>query len=225
MGKQHAKVRLPKNQSYIYAGMMTSILRATMLEVAMISPRDIIGFATDCIFSRVNLYLPLSEELGGWEGKKGYNGLFLQPGVYIVYGDNGEIISKHNRGFLPSEFDWEKVNRDWDDWPDKGSKFHFKSKRFIGLGAALANEKDWPGLWCTWQTGIRELSPLQAGQFNYPQYADTQKESVRYGLSQIVGMQCESGVSLPYSPSYEWLPGEDEYMVNTELLTQPELFD
>jgi hypothetical protein len=224
-GSENAKVRLPKNQSYIYAGMMTSILRATMLEVAMISPRDIIGFATDCIFSRINLNLPLSEELGGWERKIGYDGLFLQPGVYIVYGENGEIISKHNRGFLSSEFDWERVVREWDDWPENGSKFYFISKRFIGLGAALANEQKWPGKWCTWQRSIRELAPLQAGQFNYPQYADTKVETMRYGLSQIVGMQCESGVSLPYSPDYEWLPGEDEYMVNTELLTQPELFD
>ncbi len=224
-GSETAKVRLPKHQSYIYAGMITSTVRATMLTAAMISPRDVIAFATDCIFSRVDLGLPLSEDLGGWEGKVGYDALFLQPGVYLTHDLNEKVKTHHNRGFLPSEFDWERVNREWDGWPDTGSRFYFPSRRFIGLGAALTDEHAWPGKWQTWQTGNRELSPLSARQFISPHYADSPEEQEKFGPSSIVGMLPGTGISFPYSPQYEWVPGEAEYLDNAEFLAQPELFD
>jgi hypothetical protein len=224
-GSEAANVRLPKYQSYIHAGMITSLVRAKMLEAAMRHPRDVIGFATDCIFSRIDLDLPLSEELGGWEKKEGYDALFIQPGVYLVHNEKGQIKTQHNRGFLTSEFDWEQVNRKWDTLSDHGSMFSFPSRRFIGLGAALMNEHRWPGTWRTWQSSQRELSPLHARQIPFPPYVDTKEEQEQFGVSQIVGMLSEGGVSLPYSPLYEWLPGEEGYMDHTEFMTQPESYD
>jgi hypothetical protein len=223
-GSEDAEVRQPKNQSYIYAGMITSTVRATMLDAAMRDPRNVIGFATDCIFSRVDLGLPESEGLGGWEGKKGHDGLFLQPGVYRVHLEDGKVVV-HNRGFLPSEFDWERVDREWDSFPDNATRFTFPSRRFVGLGSALQNGQEGLGKWRTWQEGQRELSPINARQIPFPQYTDTPKERETYGVSTIVGMQSGTGISQAYSPDYEWQPEEDDYMDNIDLYSQPELYD
>ncbi len=215
-------VSIPRHQCYTYAGLITSITRARLLEAAMISPRDIIGFATDCIFSRVDLGLPCSKELGGWDGKKGYNGLFIQPGVYTVHQPYKDPpgMTRHNRGFLNSEFDWDRVEREFDLINGKTS-FTFKSRRFIGMGAGLA----W-GLekWRTWQESDKKLDAISFNQYPYfGVYDDTDSEVERHEVSTIVGCwNSEEGVSAPYRPKHEFDPDGLDYLETEQLSLQPE---
>lgn len=222
------EINIPKFQSYIYAGMITALVRAKMLDAAMRNPHNVIGFATDCIFSRVDLQLPFSDDLGGWEVEKGFNGLFIQPGVYKVEHE-GRPTTYHNRGFLSSEFDWDLIERGWDDYMEYGNldvePFHFPSRRFVTLGAALANETAFPGLWRCWVESERRLMPFNYGQSRLMNIYQVMDEKEQYGYSEIVGMRAVDGLSHPYQPRYKLEEEFEQYADLDSLLTQPERFD
>jgi hypothetical protein len=85
----------PPYQSWIWAGNITSGCRAQLLEAILCSrePWDILMLATDGIFSRRPLALPLpddtgtshvKEPLGGWSEKVFERGVFcVRPGIYF----------------------------------------------------------------------------------------------------------------------------------------------
>lgn len=95
----------PKFQSWVWGGLVTSGTRAQILDVisSADNPADIVGIATDGVYSRVPLNLPLPRDtgtsdlakpLGGWETKEYPEGmLFLKPGIYIAIGD-GEVRAR-----------------------------------------------------------------------------------------------------------------------------------
>lgn len=88
----------PKYQSWIWAGLVTSGTRAQLLTAiaAAGDPSDIIGVATDGVYSRTKLDLPrpvdtgtydLPKPLGGWEETYYPDGmLFIKPGIYLSMG-------------------------------------------------------------------------------------------------------------------------------------------
>jgi hypothetical protein len=152
------EVTKPRFQNYVFAGLITSITRAKMLEAAMIDPYPVIAFATDCLFTRVPLPLETGDTLGGWSGGEGrHNGIFVQPGFYKFERKDGSVVP-HTRGFMSEEVDWDTIEQELDLW--RGSRplpTAMKSRRFIGLGAALAGRLD---EWCTWVRSDREITPF-----------------------------------------------------------------
>lgn len=85
----------PKFQCWVWAGLVTAGTRAMILNaIASTDPANIIGIATDGIFSKVPLKLAkpsdtgtydLKKPLGGWEEKEEPEGmLFLKPGIYFA---------------------------------------------------------------------------------------------------------------------------------------------
>lgn len=85
----------PAYQNWIWAGLITSGTRAQAMRAVQSAPNasDILGIATDGLFSRRPLSLSLPEDtgttdlakpLGGWEEKHYPQGmLFLKPGIYM----------------------------------------------------------------------------------------------------------------------------------------------
>lgn len=223
-------IRKPKFQSYVYAGLITSMTRARLLDAAMLDPCHVIAFATDCVFSRVLLPLELSDALGGWSSKGlRVNGLFVQPGVYRLEEPGGKEIS-HTRGFMPSEFDWSEVSANFDAVAiNPGcNTFTFPSRRFIGLGAALHGRMD---EWCTWVETERELAVFSAR--TSPSGWDAVRllrerhagggESAQFGESVIVEPErihsADGEESAPYKPKHELnIEGEPYLDLEQEIL-------
>jgi len=77
--------------SLAWAGYITSTARSKLARAGFENGRhNIIGFATDALFSKTELDLPISKALGDWSAASFDSGLFVQSGVYRLYESNGE---------------------------------------------------------------------------------------------------------------------------------------
>lgn len=66
----------------IWAGMITATVRAWIHDAVRESPDDIVMIATDGIFSRVPLSLPVGEGLGQWSAKRHDRAFIVQSGLW-----------------------------------------------------------------------------------------------------------------------------------------------
>lgn len=97
-------------QSYVYAGNITSGTRAQLLDAMgrAANPWDVLMLATDGIFSRTRLDLPLpvdtgtadtGKPLGGWECKTAESGIFLvRPGIFFPLDEELDLDQVKARG-------------------------------------------------------------------------------------------------------------------------------
>lgn len=100
-----SKGKNPKFQCWVWAGLVTSGTRAQLLDMMRQTDlSNVIGLATDGLFSRVKLdcALPidtgtfdLPKPLGGWEEKHYPDGmLFLKPGIYCSLSKDGDVKAR-----------------------------------------------------------------------------------------------------------------------------------
>jgi hypothetical protein len=83
--------------SLAWAGYITSKTRTKIARAGYSTePGNIIGFATDAVFTTKRLDLPISETLGDWEESKFETGIFFQSGVYRLI--NGDVVADRYRG-------------------------------------------------------------------------------------------------------------------------------
>lgn len=83
--------------SLAWAGYITSSTRVKIARAAhSTNPENIIGFATDALFTTKSLDLPLSEDLGDWEEQFFESSIFFQSGVYRLV--NGKVVNDRYRG-------------------------------------------------------------------------------------------------------------------------------
>ncbi len=93
--------RAPFN-SYAWAGYITSMTRALLLETIMRDPYRVVAVATDGIFWEGDPpRLRESDALGGWKIDKGFSGWVLGAGMYYL--QNGQKVKQGNRG---GNWDW-----------------------------------------------------------------------------------------------------------------------
>ena len=71
-------------QHLAYAGMITSMCRATIYKAAMQAPDDILMIATDGIYSLQPLVLDIGTELGQWESTIYDDMCIVRPGIYFT---------------------------------------------------------------------------------------------------------------------------------------------
>lgn len=82
-GKTAQTVGTNLYHSLAWAGYITSQTRTKIARAGYsTNPNNVIGFATDAIFSTHSLNLPISESLGDWEESNFETGYFFQSGVY-----------------------------------------------------------------------------------------------------------------------------------------------
>lgn len=125
----------PTYRSFIWAGMITAGARAMLTEAMNLAGADGVLVATDAIFSRLELPLPLGTELGQWKAKDAKGLFIVQNGVYETSG-----TKQATRGYNPLDvdFEWSKAQL------ARGlTEFDIpvRERKFVGLGDALPT---WP---------------------------------------------------------------------------------
>ncbi len=150
------KHKAPAYQSYYLAGRVTAGTRAKLLRAAVAAGDSLISTMTDALFTRKQLDLPLSKELGEWDETIIDPGLLVvQPGVSLTPStpcDDCEGVGCHNcsngehmaygrsRGFQRSSLSYERALSAWREGGMHGA-FTVTERRFIGMGRALAYAK------------------------------------------------------------------------------------
>lgn len=149
--------QIPKQRSFVWAGMICSDTRARLLHLLNGQQDNIISVATDGLFFMEDPKFETGTELGELElsgGEHFYqflNGIYYAPDI----DDNGKAKT---RGHAAKEIDWQEVCDLWNR--DKiGGVYKYQARRFIGLGQALML-KDF-SLWRTWKTFDRSLNLSQ----------------------------------------------------------------
>jgi hypothetical protein len=82
-GKLAQRVGTPQWGNYIWASLITAHTRALLNEAISQAPHDILMLATDGVYSRKPLALPVGSTLGTWEASEPHPFMFIfQPGLY-----------------------------------------------------------------------------------------------------------------------------------------------
>jgi len=105
-GKTAQRVGSSPYFSLSWAGYITSATRAKLARAGYeCGSENVIGFATDALFTTKSCNLPISDDLGDWEQEKFAYGLFIQSGVYRLQTDSGENIDRYRGSPLRSGID------------------------------------------------------------------------------------------------------------------------
>lgn len=98
VGYNEEKMTAPPYHQLEWAGFVTSVCRAKMLDLMNQHPESIVAVETDGIFSTVPLDIDEGPHLGQMEAEH-YDGImYIQSGVYFKYQD-GDWLSGKTRGF------------------------------------------------------------------------------------------------------------------------------
>ena len=207
--------RIPRFQSYYWAGKVTADTRARAFLAAASAPAGIVAIATDGLVFAPEEHGPklkASTGLGGWERTRYLSFFVCQPGMYHAYDRANRSLVKHSRGFFTREINFGKLKKTWlQTGPVGGIKC--KSHRFVGLGSALMRSDF--SVWRTWEDGERTVSLYNTRK----DYADLDPEPVkqlwppgliRSGLSDVY-VPKRTAVELDVDAS-EWVQGGEQPM-------------
>lgn len=181
----------PKFQNYFWAGYITSICRAQVLELAHRNKSSVIAFATDGVFATKRLTDDIPG-LGGWETIEIDDMFQIQSGVYAFgYESENEAqpIQKKSRGFRAASINYDELRTEWRKNGNLG-KYQYKETRFIGLGSALPSLRDW----CKWKECEREIDFTISDQI----------QLLPNKILRILPEQPKSTYSEPYEPHKTW---------------------
>lgn len=168
LDKESGKRMPPIYHNIALAGFVTASTRAKMFDAAMISPQNVVMFATDGLFVTKELpQLDRGEELGQWEVTSVDSFTALQSGVY--FSSSGDKQSAKTRGFEIGTITEEMILNAWNEGlPTDGKKWIVtgSTHRFVTIGNLLCSERLW-GIknskrFCSWESVPREqaMTPL-----------------------------------------------------------------
>lgn len=149
--------RIPTYHQLLWGGQITAYTRARLFDAAMQSPKDVISFATDAVFTTTPLSIETGPELGMWSLDEFKGMTIVQAGVYFLQESNGEWYEKF-RGFDKGSLDRESIINAWAN----GLDYEARLTRFVGLGSSLMS-KDF-SIWRTWKTDSRNLDIRPTGK-------------------------------------------------------------
>lgn len=180
---------IPQFQNYFWAGYITAICRAQVLDLAHKNKSSIIAFATDGVFATKRLTDDVPG-LGGWETDEIDDLFMLQSGVYSFgYEDSAQPIKKKSRGFMAKSINYDELRAEWRKNGNLG-KYQYTETRFIGLGSALPSLKDWR----KWKECEREIDFTISDQV----------QKLPGSVLRILPEQPPNGISQPYEPHKTW---------------------
>jgi DNA polymerase type B, organellar and viral len=144
----------PPFQSYYWAGLITSITRAKMLEL-LERGKDCgpIYVATDSVCFERSPSFRVGTDLGSLERGQWDDLFVIQNGIY--HGRNKEGEYARSRGFFLRDLDFTTIRADWERDGFLG-RYEHTSRRFFGLGTALMR-KDF-SIWQQWGEMPKALS-------------------------------------------------------------------
>lgn len=147
----------PPYRSYIWAGYITAMTRATMLSLA--SP-DVAMICTDGIYFSQPQDLTESDELGGLEAGVLRDAFIAQPGIYEGRTDKGEVT--RSRGVFAKEVDFADLRAGFEE---HGPYYvsTIRTTRFEGLGTAMVKRHF--RTWRRWIESERRISLYPSRKF------------------------------------------------------------
>lgn len=148
-GKLAQRIGAAVYQNPIWAGLITALTRATLIEAAAQAPDDILMIATDGIYSRKPLTLPIGEELGQFETSPPYAWIFLvQPGVYWLPGKSktrGINLAQLRKAAPAFEIAWAwwatQGRHNFPHGPANLPRVQVSQRQFVGIRLAHARGK------------------------------------------------------------------------------------
>ena len=140
---------IPKQRSFVWAGMITSGTRARLLQMMLGQEDNVIAVATDGVFYESDPGMATGSELGELELGKVSEFYQLMNGIY--YSPNAKI---RTRGHSPKELEWDSITAIWDEEKFEGI-YNYTTRRFVGLQAAILR-KDF-SVWATWAETDRRV--------------------------------------------------------------------
>lgn len=210
------KDRAPAYHQMEWAGYITSSTRARLFSAAMSSPDNVIGFATDGIFTTTPLPYQHNNEktIGQWDVKM-FDGLTLaMAGVYWWHRRGSEAGNKiTNYQHFSRGFDKESMESPeliLAAWKKGEDGIDIKMRRLIGMGSACASETFY-AMRGRFTEGMRTLS--LNGQSFKRSMIDVKKTKPHKQLVNVppaYNIRYESGLqncSHPYP--LEWMRNED----------------
>ncbi len=95
-GKTAQRVGTTPYFSLAWAGYITSSTRAKLARAGYEGgSRNVLGFATDALFTTVPINVPLSNNLGDWDKQHFTEGLFFQSGIYRLTRTDGSTLDRY----------------------------------------------------------------------------------------------------------------------------------
>lgn len=144
----------PPFQSYYWAGLITSITRARMLELLEKGKECApVYVATDSVCFERDAGFPQGTGLGELERGQWYELFVVQNGIYHGRNKDGEYA--RSRGFFLRDLNFEEIREAWERDGFLG-RWEHDSRRFFGLGTALMR-KDF-SVWQQWGEMPKALS-------------------------------------------------------------------
>lgn len=160
--------KIPRFYQPLYAGRVTALCRAQMLEAMGQDPDAILQTATDGLTSFKQLDLPLSNNLGDWGVKMLDKILIIQSGIYFWADEKGKMLQR-SRGFHPKTMTYDSCLDAWQSHPEEAMVF--TNRRFVGYRTAL--HRGQMDTWRSWQ--------------DYPVHISMQPEPRREALAYVNG--------------------------------------
>jgi hypothetical protein len=117
-----------------WAGMITSFTRAQLMRAAFNDPSAILAFATDALFTRSNLPLPLGNSLGTWKQERYEKLLLIMNGFYRL---NSKTVKSATRGIPISNLNWDDALAQLNET----GKFHVNQRYFVTHVSAMHQHK------------------------------------------------------------------------------------
>lgn len=144
----------PPFYNILWAGYITSYIRAKMFQAAMQAPDKIIAIATDGLWSEVPLDLDIGKDLGQWEFEKLSSFTSIQAGVYFATKETDNEQVYHYRGFNQGSINEQDVIS---AWANRDYNIKINTRRFTTMGTAVASEERFNSHWRKWENDKRRL--------------------------------------------------------------------
>lgn len=150
----------PAYRSYVWAGLITSLTRAKMFQLAQHDPEAVAMICTDGIYFTRPQPVEDVDELGGMEVGRIDQTFIAQAGIYEGMSDGKQYL--RSRGVFAKDIDFPAMRKGYEEvgplYVSRG-----KSRRFVGLGSCIVRRNF--DEWRTWQEQDRVVSLAPGRKF------------------------------------------------------------
>lgn len=189
--------RVPRWQSYFWAGNITSATRAQLLHMADSDRENVIGFATDSVFYRTEQAFTESHELGGLELTYFTDAFFAQQGMYQGYID-GTPFEK-TRSFMKGGLDWEDIRNGWSQFgTDYTSRRPMQLFMSLGLSCARGDFDSYG----QWRSVEKALSLFTVAHQRSEIFGDPTPDELGQKRAMFLGGTRYDTLSAPYKKKH-----------------------
>jgi hypothetical protein len=209
-GKTAQTVGKPRYSNIVWAGLITSDTRARLHDAILLGGNDSNGYpnvimaATDAVYSRVPLDLPIGKGLGEWELSTFDDILLVQPGLYAKNLSTDNPTTR-TRGIRKASFSPLVALEAWREDGVKAGAFHVPLHTFVGIRRGLISKDLSIGTWAD-ETRRIQFQPVskrwlsgQKGPYSEILLLGT-VNGFKYDIrgNEVISMSCSQ--STPYKP-------------------------